>query len=40
MFSHIMLTFDSMCPLKHYKVAQAKDPWITNEFSEMILNKK
>ena len=30
---------DRMCPLKRYKVAQAKDPWITNEILEMIKDK-
>ena len=30
---------DRMCPLKRYKVPQAKDPWITNEILEMIKDK-
>ena len=25
-----------MCPLKKYRVAQAKEPWVTNEILESI----
>ena len=28
-----------MCPLKKFKVAQAKEPWVTNEILEMIKDK-
>ena len=39
MLSNITTTIDSMCPLKHYRVAQAKEPWVTNEILEMIKDK-
>ena len=39
MLSNIRTVIDKMCPLKHYKVAQAKEPWITNEILEMIKDK-
>ena len=39
MCNKIISIADQMCPLKSYKVAQAKDPWITNEVLEMIKDK-
>ena len=30
---------DNMCPLKHCKVKQQKEPWITNELLELIKDK-
>ena len=30
---------DVMCPWRNYKIAKAKDPWITNELLEMIKDK-
>ena len=34
-----MSVIDNICPLKKYKVAQAKEPWVTNEILEMIKDK-
>ena len=39
MLTNIMSTIDNMCPLKKYKVAKAKEPWVTNEILEMIKDK-
>ena len=39
MLANIKLTIDNMCPLKKYKVAKAKEPWVTNEILEMIKDK-
>ena len=39
MHLNIKTIIDDMCPLKHYKVAQAKEPWITNEILELIKDK-
>ena len=39
LYNKILLIADRMCPLKRYKVAQANDPWITNEILEMIKDK-
>ena len=30
---------DRMCPLKHFKINQKKEPWITNELIEIIKDK-
>ena len=38
-YNQIISIADQMCPLKQYKVAQAKDPLITNEILEMIKDK-
>ena len=37
--SRILTTINDMCPLKTFKVAQAKEPWVTNEILEMIKDK-
>ena len=34
-----MTVIDEMCPLKQYKVAQSKEPWVTNEILELIKDK-
>ena len=39
MLLNIMNTIKDMCPLKKYKVAEAKEPWITNELLELIKDK-
>ena len=39
MLTNIMSTIDRMCPLKNYKVAKAKEPWVTNDILEMIKDK-
>ena len=39
LMTNIMTVIDVMCPLKKYKVAQAKEPWITNEILELIKDK-
>ena len=39
MLTNIMITIDRMCPLKKYKIAKAKEPWVTNEILEMIKDK-
>ena len=39
MLSTITATVDIMCPLKQYKVAKAKEPWVTNEILELIKDK-
>ena len=41
MSSNIMSrsVINQMCLLKHVKVAQAKDLWVTNEILEMIKDK-
>ena len=39
MLSNITNAINIMCPLKSYKVAQAKEPWVTNEILEMIKDK-
>ena len=39
MLSYIMDCTNVMCPLKKYRVAQAKEPWITKEILEMIKDK-
>ena len=36
---HIKSTLDAMCPLKIYKIAQEKEPWMSNEILEMIKDK-
>ena len=37
--THIMSIINNMCPLKNYKISQAKEPWVTNEILEMIKDK-
>ena len=37
--SRILTTINDMCPLKKFKVAQAKELWVTNEILEMIKDK-
>ena len=39
MLTNIKSAIDDMCPLKHFKVAQAKEPWVTNEILELIKDK-
>ena len=41
MLTNITSIIDEMCPLKRYKVAQAKlkEPWVTNEILELIKDK-
>ena len=39
LLANIMTAIDEMCPLKQYKVAQAQEPWVTNEILELIKDK-
>ena len=39
MVNHIVYTLDKMCPLKGFKIAQEKEPWISNEILEIIKDK-
>ena len=39
MVNHIVYTLDKMCPLKRFKIAQEKEPWISNEILEKIKDK-
>ena len=39
MLQNITTVIDEMCPLKRYKISQAKVPWVTNEILELIKNK-
>ena len=40
MFNHIKKTADELCPLKHFRIAQVKEAWITCELLEMIKEKE
>ena len=39
MLQNITTVIDEMCPLKRYKISQAKEPWVTNEILELIKDK-
>ena len=39
MFNYIKKTADELCPLKHFRIAQVKEAWITCELLEMIKEK-
>ena len=39
MLLNITTAVDIMCPLKKYKVAQAKESWISGEILELIKDK-
>ena len=39
MIKHITQTLDRYCPLKNIRIQNMKDPWLTNELLELIVDK-
>ena len=39
LLGHIKENIDTMCPLKRFRVAQEKEPWMSNKILEMIKDK-